>query len=127
MIKTQKTKISSKPSILTKPLVRSSYLTGRRLKQGISSPRTTPESNETSSEVNNEDVSLKETCMKMLAEMRQNGLNKIIPDTKPETMKQYPNCKLENSIINEGLSNAKSVISPPKHIHNACIKMNISG
>lgn len=124
-----KSKISSKATVLSKPSVRSSYLTVRRSKSGIpSSPKSTMTgSNETVSETANEDTSLKETCFKMLAEMRQNGLKNIIPDSKPDQVKQFPNCKLENSIINEGLSNAKSVISPPKHIHNACIKMNISG
>lgn len=110
--------VKVKQRVVSKPLLRSTYLLGRR-------PRTPKPSLDGCEDSEEEDAPLKETCIKIIAEMRQNGL-KIIPDAKSDALQQFPNCKLENSIINETLNNAKSAISPPKQIHNTYITMNTS-
>ncbi|KAK6627894.1 hypothetical protein RUM44_010376 [Polyplax serrata] len=115
----------SKAAVVSKPMGFSTNLPSRRPRTPVTGLKSSPASVKEDTGLTETQVPLNETCIKVLAEMRQNGL-KFGSDSKQEKMKQFANCKLENSIINESLTNGKNVLSPSKHIHNACIKMNTS-
>lgn len=97
----------------------------RKLKVMTISPQRIPSTDhlQTSGTKAEEEFALKETSINIIAEMRSNGL-KFTPDSKQDILKSFPSCKLENSLLGDSLNNGKAVLSPTKHIHNNCIKMN---
>ncbi|KAL0275035.1 UNVERIFIED_CONTAM: hypothetical protein PYX00_003025 [Menopon gallinae] len=128
--KKAKSRTLLRPSVVSKPMVRASFSIERRLR-ARHSPRPIPDregKKEEALEVKDE-VAAAEYSLQLLSEVQQQQESnstslKLVPESNIDTIKQYPSCNLENSIINETLNNGRNIISTPKH--NTCIKMNTS-
>lgn len=125
--KKTKTRATGRPSVVSKPLARTSFSIERRAKTRLSARPNPDKEGKKEEDDKKEEAPATDCGLRLLSEVQPQQHSSLKQaECNVESMKQYPSCKLENSIINESLNNGRNIMSTPKHIQNTCIKMNTS-